>query len=291
MPGPVDQPTEAGHRAAPAPPSRTANRSASCRVEASKAFKSETEGSDAQMDRGRVRDRVERLRRRVATSPLLVRELASMTLFLSEAGQSVVSGTFGRAMKRAGEALGTMSGQLIDVQTPQVRRCSAAEVLALAGGAESVVLAVYVRIFGSIEGHSLLLFAPSDAHRLARILVAGLLGPGELPIEASADLLAYDELELSALQEAGNVTISAFLNELGMHLHEPVQPTPPQVVIEMAGAILDAVVLDLVSDADQMLAARTTFSEGGRAIDGTLLVLPRADSLRVLLDALGATGI
>jgi chemotaxis protein CheC len=154
-----------------------------------------------------------------------------------------------------------------------------------------VVLAVYVGIFGSIEGHAVLLFSPLDAHRLAQILLAGLLGPGELPMAPSGDVLAYDELELSALQEAGNVTISAFLNELGMHLHEPVQPTPPQIVIEMAGAVLDAVLLDLVSDADQMLAAKTTFSEGGRAIDGTLLVLPRADSLRVLLDALGAIGI
>ena len=214
-----------------------------------------------------------------------------MALSLSEAGHNVVAGTFGRAMKRAGEALGSMSGQVIDVQTPMLQRCSAADVLTMAGGPESIVLAVYVGIWGSIEGHALLLFSPADAHRLARILLAGLLGPGELPIETTTDVLAYDELELSALQEAGNVTISAFLNELGMHLHEPCQPTPPQVVIEMAGAVLDAVLLDLVSDAEQMLAAKTIFSEGGRAIDGTLLVLPRADSLQVLLDALGALGI
>ncbi len=214
-----------------------------------------------------------------------------MTLTLSEAGQNVVAGTFGRAMKRAGEALGSMSGQVIEVQTPQLQRCTAADVLTMAGGPESIVLAVYVRILGSLQGHALLLFSPSDAHRLAQILLAGLLGPGELPMESTTDPLSYDELELSALQEAGNVTISAFLNEIGMHLHEPVQPTPPQIVIEMAGAVLDAVLLDLVNDADQVLAARTTFSEGGRAIDGTLFVLPRADSLRVLLDALGALGI
>jgi chemotaxis protein CheC len=212
-------------------------------------------------------------------------------LALSDAGQVVVAGTFSRAMKRAGEAMSLMSGQIIEVQTPILRRCTAAEVLAIAGGPEALVLAVYVGIKGSLSGHSLLLFPLADAHRLAQILLAGLLGPGELPMEASDDVLAFDELELSALQEAGNVTISAFLNELGMHLHEPVHPTPPQVVIEMAGAVLDAVLLDLVSDLDQVLAAKTTFSEGGRAIDGTFLVLPRAESLPVLLDALGAIGL
>jgi chemotaxis protein CheC len=212
-------------------------------------------------------------------------------LALSEAGETVVAGTFSRAMKRAGEAMGSMSGQIIEVQTPILRRCTAAEVLAIAGGPDALVLAVYVGIKGSLSGHSLLLFSPRDAHRLAQILLAGLLGPGELPMEESGDVLVFDELELSALQEAGNVTISAFLNELGMHLHEPVHPTPPQVLIEMAGAVLDAVLLDLCSEVDQVLAAKTTFSEGGLAIDGTLLVLPRADSLPVLLDALGAIGI
>ena len=59
-----------------------------------------------------------------------------MTLTLSEAGQNAVAGTFGRAMKRAGEALGSMSGQVIEVQTPMLRRCSAADVLTMAGGPE-----------------------------------------------------------------------------------------------------------------------------------------------------------
>jgi len=221
----------------------------------------------------------------------VLKESDTVTLTLSEASQHAVTGTFGRAMKHAGEALGSMSGHVIEVQTPSLRRCTAADVLAMAGGPESVVLAVYVGIFGSLQGHALLLFSPADAHRLAQILLAGLLGLDEIPVEATSDVLAYDELELSAVQEAGNVTISAFLNELGTYLDEPVQPTPPQIVVEMAGAVLDAVLVDLMSDADQVLAAKTTFSEGGRAIDGTLLVLPRPDSLRVLLDALGAIGI
>jgi chemotaxis protein CheC len=214
-----------------------------------------------------------------------------MTLTLTEAGEHAVAGTFGRAMVRAGEALGSMSGNPIQVQTPMVRRCGADEVLVMAGGPEAIVLAVYVGITGSLQGHALLLLSPEDAHRLAGILLTGLLGPGELPMEVSDDPLAFDELEMSALQEAGNVTISAFLNELGMHLHEPVMPTPPQVIVEMVGAVMDAVLLDLVADGNQVLAAKTVFSEGGLAIDGSLFVLPRAESLQVLLDALGALGI
>ena len=55
-------------------------------------------------------------------------------LVLSKAGETVVAETFSRAMRRAGEAMGSMSGQVIEVQTPMLRRCSAADVMALAGG-------------------------------------------------------------------------------------------------------------------------------------------------------------
>lgn len=208
------------------------------------------------------------------------------SLALTDLGQTVVTATFERAMTRAGQALGAMSGEIITASAPDVERASAADVLALAGGPEQIVVAVYVAITGSLQGHALLMLPPADAHRLASILLAGLLGPGELPY-LTEDPFAFDELELSALQEAGNVTISAFLNELGMHLHEPVQPTVPQVVVEMAGAVLDGIPLDLVAECDEVLAAEARFSENGRDIEGTLMVLPRAGSLAVLLDALG----
>jgi hypothetical protein len=83
-------------------------------------------------------------------------------LALSAVGEKVVAGTFSRAMRRAGEALGAMSGQIIEVSTPQMRRCSAADVLALAGGADSIVLAVYLGIHGSLQGHALVVQGGAD---------------------------------------------------------------------------------------------------------------------------------
>jgi chemotaxis protein CheC len=208
------------------------------------------------------------------------------TLALSPVGESVLTATFSRAMLRAGDALGAMSGQAIRVDVPEVRRCTPDELLEMAGGPGSIAFAVYLGITGSLSGHALLLLPLDGAHRLASVLLEGLLGPGQLPID-KLDPMAFDELEISVLAEAGNVTISAFLNEIGMHLHEPVMPTPPQTLVEMLGAVLDGVLLDLVSECDQLLATRTTFTENGHVLDGAMLVLPRAGSLQALLDALG----
>jgi chemotaxis protein CheC len=210
-----------------------------------------------------------------------------MSTPLTPVAESVLSSTFARAMTRAGEALGTMSGHQIRVTAPSIRRCSAAEVIEMAGGAESVVVGVYVGITGSLSGHAVLLLPPDGARRLAQILLEGFIDPP--PAGApDAEALAFDEMEFSALQEVGNVTISAFLNELGMHLREAVQPTVPQALVEMSGAILEAVLMDLIAESDEVLAAQTTFMEGENAVDAAMLVLPRQESLGVLLESLGA---
>jgi chemotaxis protein CheC len=207
-------------------------------------------------------------------------------LSLTPVAETVLTHTFAKAMTRAGEALGEMSGKRVVVTAPRVRRCSANDVIEMAGGADAIVVGIYVGITGSLSGHALLMLSPDGARRLAGILLDGYF---ENPDAAApAGSLTFDPMEISALQEVGNVTIGAFLNEIGRHLSEPVVPTVPQAVVEMAGAILDGVLMDLIVDTDQILAAETTFQEGVDHIQGTLLVLPKPAPLAVLLDALGA---
>jgi chemotaxis protein CheC len=207
-------------------------------------------------------------------------------MLLSPTAETVLAHTFARAMTRAGEALGEMSGHELAVSAPDVRFCRPQEVVEMAGGPDTVVVAIYLGITGSLQGHAILLLPPDGAHRLADVLLDGFIDP--VDPSAPVEPLAFGELELSALQEVGNVTLGAFLNEIGRHLQEPVQPTVPQAIIEMAGAILDAILVDLVADTDEVLAAQTTFHEGGNVIEGALLVLPRPESLAVLVEALGA---
>ena len=156
----------------------------------------------------------------------------------------------------------------------------------LAGGPDAILVGS-IGITGSLSGHAVLLLKPDGARRLARLLLDGFVDPAAA-IEAPDGSLVFDEMEVSALQEVGNVTLGAFLDEIGRHLEEAVQPTVPQAIVEMAGAILDAILIDLVGEADEFLAARTMFQDGDEAIDGTLLVLPRPASLTTLLQALGA---
>ena len=210
-----------------------------------------------------------------------------MDATLTPAAEQALERTFERAMGAAGRALAEMSGQEIQVVATEVVRTSSRHVLDLAGGAGTLVVAIYLGITGSLDGHAVLVLRPDGARQLASILLEGLAAPSLL-MTLDQDQPALDELELSALSEVGNVTIAAFLNEVGRHLDEPCSPTVPIAITDMAGAILDAVLADLTAESDELLAARTSFINGGDTIEGAVLVLPRPASLRKLTLALGA---
>jgi len=201
----------------------------------------------------------------------------------------VLEHRFADALIRAGDALGQMSGQAIRVDAPELRRHTASELLSIAGGPESIVVVVYVAISGPLSGHALLMLEPGDARRLAGLLLEG-MAEVEDRTAAEGELYRPDGLERSALEETGNVVIANFLNAFApTDLAEAINVSVPESVVEMAGAILDAVLTDLSRQSDQILAARTTFVAGVDEIEGALLVLPRPESLTTLLDSLGAS--
>ena len=206
---------------------------------------------------------------------------------ITQAASQALERTFERAMGAAGRALAEMSGQAIEVVATEVARTTARHVVEAAGGSGTVVVGVYLGITGSVDGHALLIFPPDGARRLAGLLLEGFAEPAAVELdELGAPVL--DALQLSALCEVGNVTVGAFLNEVGRHLDEPVVVTVPVAVSDMAGAILDGVLADLTGESDDILAARTSFINGEDAIEGAVLVLPRQESLAALTVALGA---
>jgi chemotaxis protein CheC len=203
---------------------------------------------------------------------------------ITPAAEFALERTFERAMAAAGRALAEMSGQEIQIIATEVVRTTSVRVIESAGGADTLVVGVYLGITGSLTGHAMLVLEPTGARRLAALLLDGFA----VPTPCSPESLDFDEMEISALQEVGNVTIGAFLNEIGRHMDEPVHPTVPVAIADMAGAILDGLLADLTMDSDELLAAHTSFINNGDTIEGAVLVMPQRASLEALTAALGA---
>ena len=181
-------------------------------------------------------------------------------------GPEALATSIERGITAAGKALGNLSNGRVSIEAPEVRRAFPADVVAEIGAADRPVVGIYVGFEGGMSGHALLLMTLDGARRVSRHLLD----------DAALDIAADPDLARSALEELGNIVISAVLNELGRGTREPIHPSVPQAVTDMAGAILDGVLIDLVADSDQVTLVRAVFAETGDTFDGWLFVFPRA---------------
>lgn len=162
----------------------------------------------------------------------------------------------------------------IEVTTLVARKMPVMDTPDVLGGPEALTVGIYLSVTGAAGGHIFLVYPSSIALTLVDLLMGQ-------PIGTTRSL---EEMEASALAEMGNIMGSFFLNALadltGLALH----PSPPAVMMDMAGAILDAVLADILRESDDVLMVETKFGVQDQEISGLFLVMPSPDLLRVLLD-------
>jgi len=60
------------------------------------------------------------------------------------------------------------------------------------------------------------------------------------------------------------------------------------VILDMAGAIMDVAVVEIVQESDDVFVSETTFGTDDRQANGTFLVIPSVSFLRIILEHSGA---
>ena len=81
------------------------------------------------------------------------------------------------------------------------------------------------------------------------------------------------ELEQSALGEVGNITGTFFLNAVANALNIIIHPSPPVVLIDMAGAILDIAMVDILQEGDEVSIVETSYVINDYGTNGTFLII------------------
>jgi chemotaxis protein CheY-P-specific phosphatase CheC len=138
----------------------------------------------------------------------------------------------GEGFESARKTLGVLTGREVEVTSVTSCEVSLSEVPFLAGAPESLVLASYVRYSGDCRGQILILYRPDNARDLARSLVPEFLA--ELEGAESEVLLE------SVVSEVSNILGSAALNAIADGTESTLRPSPPYIIRDMAGAILEA---------------------------------------------------
>lgn len=178
-------------------------------------------------------------------------------------------------MGHAATALSQMIGQRINLQVPGVSVTKISSVPEQLGGAETLMVGITLQILGEARGSIMLLFPQESAHRLLSCL-----------LQREERSLVMNELTVSALKEVGNILASAYLSAIGNLLHKTLIPSVPLLSYDMAGAVVDYVLIDLSQTGDLALMVETDFSgddQCNQQIKGHFFLMPDPQTLEIFL--------
>lgn len=177
----------------------------------------------------------------------------------------------------AATALSRLLNKPIDMAVPKVQMLPFEAISERVGGAEQVVLAIFLRVEGDAPGNLFFILSPEAAKRLLHRLAGFEVCDGE----------DFTEMEWSALSEIGNILAGSYLSSLADFTMLQMTPTVPALALDMAGAILSYGLLQFGEMGDSALLIDTTFIEGQHEVEGQFFLIPDPESFAKIFTALG----
>ncbi|WP_048151475.1 chemotaxis protein CheC [Palaeococcus ferrophilus] len=193
---------------------------------------------------------------------------------LGEFEKSALLETFNIGASRAADALSEMIGHPVNITVPGLE-VTAIKALPEKVG-EDVVVAVYVGLGNEFSGHAFFVLDFEDACRLFDLMM----------MQESGTTKELDEMVQSAIEEMGNILISAYANALSEFLGLTIEQTPPSIAVDFLPAILDFALADIGQYCDYTILLGTTISIEGIEFKEHFFILPKPEDMVKVIEKL-----
>jgi chemotaxis protein CheC len=145
------------------------------------------------------------------------------------------------------------------------------------GGEDQVLAGICLAVEGDITGSIMFLLKQEAAKALINRMMPGMGDP---------DSFEFNEMELSALKEVGNIIAGSYLYSLASLTNLLIFPSVPDLAIDLAAAILSIPAIQFGIMGDHILLIQTQFIDE-ECIEGYFILLPDLDSYSKILGSLG----
>lgn len=166
-----------------------------------------------------------------------------------------------------------MVGRNIEVSSPSLELIPLLTIPQIVGGLEDDAVGVYLRFEGDMQGQIMMVIPYQKALELTDLLMGVENGTTQ----------HLGSLERSALGELGNLCSSFFLNSIAKIVGASFRPSPPAVMVDMVGAILDIVVATVGGVNEHVLLVHANFMDGPRCVETDFWIIPDMKALDNLL--------
>ena len=173
-------------------------------------------------------------------------------------------------------AVATMLNLKLNMEVPNVKLMPVQELNTAIGSEEEEIVGIYLTVQNDIEGSLMFLLKMDAAHYLVNHLLCREDSYNE----------PFDEMDLSAMKEIGNIIAGSYLSVLSAMTNLVISPSVPYIAVDMAGAILSIPAIQFGQYGDNALLIETAFGDD-TMMEGYFILLPELDSYDKILQSLG----
>jgi len=180
----------------------------------------------------------------------------------------------------AGNAATALSGFLtggVNMSVPDLQIIDISKISNILGGPENEVVGILVKMSQDVQGMLLFLLDKDFTH----LLINALLNER---IQGFEDIT---EMGISALTEIGNILSGSYVNAISTMTDLTIWLDPPQVAVDMVGAILSYPAAIFGQMGDKLLFIEEDFFCGDTTVKSHLLIMPDMKSLETIMKNLG----
>ena len=173
-------------------------------------------------------------------------------------------------------AIAGMLGTQMKMNVPSVKLMDASKLGDAICPEEETIVGIFLEVKDGITGSMMFIMKMESAH----FLVNKLMGREQTYNEP------FDEMDLSAMKEIGNIIAGSYLSALAGMTNLVISPSVPYIAVDMAASILSVPAIQFGQYGDNALFIETEFGDDV-LMDGYFILMPEPESYTKILSALG----
>lgn len=173
-------------------------------------------------------------------------------------------------------AIASMLGVKVDMKVPSVKFMNVSEMGGALGDEEAMVVGIFLEVELDINGSMMFIMDMDSAHFLVNSLM----------MRDQSYQEDFDEMDLSAIKEIGNIIAASYLSALSGLTNMTISPSVPYLCIDMAAAILSVPAIQFGVMGDNALMIQTEFGDDYQ-VKGSFILMPDEESYDKILKSLG----
>jgi chemotaxis protein CheC len=178
------------------------------------------------------------------------------------------------ATNHASAAMCRWVGGIITLTLDDVAEVPLEEVLSRLNIGDEMVTAIVLTLEGNEGGTLVLMFDEVNGRQLAASLA-------QRPVCTDPE---WTEIEISALNETGNILGCAYMNALTKLVDVELVPSVPYFLRDFGASVIEQALMAQVISMDKVLICNTTFHRGDEDLNWNVIFVP-SDRLRNKLEA------